>query len=85
MSECAVYLARAKKSHEVYHAMKSAKESLYQHAGGNVPAVPLHLRNPTSKLDRERGVGEGCSYNLEEARKLTYLPEGVRFNPFGKK
>jgi len=30
LAECAVYLARAKKSHEVYHAMKAAKEEVYQ-------------------------------------------------------
>jgi len=85
LAECALYLARAPKSHEVYAAMKAAKDKLYAYEGGAVPAVPLHLRNPTSKLDRERGYGNGYSYNLEEARHLTYLPEGVNFNPFGQK
>jgi len=85
LAECAVYLARAKKSHEVYHAWKEAKEHLYKYEGGNVPPVPLILRNPTSKLDRDRGYRQGYSYDLEEAKKISYLPEGIDFNPFGKK
>ena len=82
LAQCAVYLARADKSHEVYGAMNAAKQHLYQFGGGNLPAVPLHLRNATSKLDRERGYGQGYSYNLAEVKNISYLPEEVDFKPF---
>ena len=43
----------------------------------SIPAVPLILRNPTSKQDREDGYGVGYTYNLEHVEKLQYMPEGM--------
>ena len=42
-----------------------------------IPAVPLILRNPTSKQDRDDGYGAGYTYNLEHVEKLQYMPEGM--------
>ena len=45
-----------------------------------MPAVPLHLRNGSTKLMREMGYGQGYLYNPDchhgEDEKQTYMPEG---------
>ena len=59
LSQCAVYLARANKSHEVYKAMNSVKQLIADDMEGKgLPPVPLHLRNATSSLGRNLGYGE---------------------------
>ena len=82
LAECAVYLARAKKSHEVYGAMNNVKQLLKSCDEGNLPSVPLHLRNATSKLEQNIGYGEGYSYNLNEAAKLSYMPDELKNKSF---
>lgn len=54
LAQCAVRLARAPKSTEVYHAMERCKRSLAK-AKGPLPAVPLHLRNAPTKLMKQIG------------------------------
>lgn len=54
LAQCAVRLARAPKSTEVYRAMLRCKRSLTQ-AKGPLPPVPLHLRNAPTKLMKEIG------------------------------
>jgi putative ATPase len=49
LAQCAVYLARAKKSPEVYNAMNEAVKSI-QECDGSLPGVPLHLRNASNRL-----------------------------------
>ncbi|CAI9744304.1 ATPase WRNIP1 isoform X1 [Octopus vulgaris] len=49
LAQCAVYLARAPKSVEVYSAYLKAKRSIVEHRGPQ-PSVPLHLRNATTGL-----------------------------------
>ena len=76
LAECAVYLARAPKSHEVYGAM-NAVLGLLSDPENPPPPVPFHLRNASSKLDRERGFGKGYSYDLQKVRGIEYMPEGM--------
>lgn len=52
--QCAVRLARAPKSREVYFAMKRCQRFL-QETKGPLPSVPLHLRNAPTKLMKEIG------------------------------
>lgn len=75
LAECAVYLARAKKNPEVYSAMNACLKSI-QECEGNLPAVPLHLRNASTRLMRDLGYGKGYSYNATERERLsvTYMP-----------
>lgn len=52
--QCAVRLARATKSREVYCAMKQCQQYL-QEMKGPQPSVPLHLRNAPTKLMKDLG------------------------------
>ena len=75
LAQCAIYLAKAPKSHLVYSAMTKAVDEIRNNP--SIPAVPLILRNPTSKQDREDGHGVGYTSNLEHVEKLQYMPEGM--------
>merc|ERR1712142_1086635 len=79
LAQATVHLARAKKSHEVYRALKSVYQTIEQ---GLVPAVPLHLRNPTSKLTKQIGWGEGYSANLNHVQSVEYLPDELKGTNF---
>ena len=79
LSQCAVYLARANKSHEVYKAMNSAKQLIADDMEGKgLPPVPLNLRNATSSLGRNLGYGEGYSSNLNHVHKTVYMPDELK-------
>ena len=54
LAQCAVRLARAPKSREVYTAMKRCRKSLLE-TKGPLPPVPLHLRNAPTKLMKQLG------------------------------
>lgn len=82
MAETAVYLALAPKSNSTYAAYLAAKKELQ--ANGRRP-VPLHLRNASTKLQKEWGYGKGYKYphNFPGGwAEQEYLPEtlaGRRF------
>lgn len=65
--QCAVRLARAPKSTEVYRAMRQCQKHLAQ-AKGPLPPVPLHLRNAPTKLMKQLGINTlnlyFCPYNI---------------------
>ena len=85
LSQCATYLARANKSHEVYNAMNRVKHMIKQfNEGEHLPAVPIHLRNATSSFERNLGYGAGYSANLNEVKNITYLPEELKDKNFFK-
>ncbi|XP_030218900.1 ATPase WRNIP1 isoform X1 [Gadus morhua] len=79
LAQCAVYLARAPKSVEVYKAYSNVKASLRTHKGP-LPSVPLHLRNASTKLMRELGYAKGYKYNpaFSSPAEQEYLPEELR-------
>lgn len=52
LAECVVYMARAKKSTEVYKALQKCRQHISDHKGP-LPSVPLHLRNAPTKLMKE--------------------------------
>lgn len=54
VAQCAVRLARADKSREVYKAMTRVQKALKE-ARGPLPSVPLHLRNAPTKLMKDLG------------------------------
>ncbi|XP_063358316.1 ATPase WRNIP1-like [Cydia amplana] len=74
--QCAVRLARAPKSREVYEAMKRCQQSL-RDAKGPLPPIPLHLRNATTKLMKQIGYGKGYNLLHKDESGLTYMPEGM--------
>ncbi|XP_063529375.1 ATPase WRNIP1-like isoform X2 [Cydia strobilella] len=74
--QCAVRLARAPKSREVYEAMKRCQHSLTE-AKGPLPPIPLHLRNATTKLMKQIGYGKGYNLLHKDESGLTYMPGGM--------
>ena len=81
LAQCTTYLARAKKSHEVYNAMNKAKELIKDSNNDKgLPPVPLHLRNANSSLDRELGFGSG--YGSQELESINYMPDELKDENF---
>ncbi len=75
LAETAVYLALAPKSNSSYAAYLAAKKDIMQ---SGVKPVPLHLRNPSTRLQREWGFGKGYKYPHaypEAWVDQEYLPE----------
>lgn len=81
LAHCAVYMARAPKSVEVYMAYNRAKESVKHHIGP-LPGVPLHLRNASTQLMKELGYGKGYQYKPPEDNSQTYLPDSMKNSNF---
>lgn len=76
LAQAVVYMAKSKKSNELYEAYGKVKQDVRE-----LPAlpVPLHIRNAPTKLMKNLGYGKGYKYtpdykNPEDA-KQDYLPE----------
>ncbi|XP_014361572.2 ATPase WRNIP1 [Papilio machaon] len=74
--QCAVSLARAPKSREVYEAMKRCQAFLND-TKGSLPSVPLHLRNAPTKLMKSLDYGKGYNLLHKNESGLNYMPEGM--------
>ncbi|MFI3270770.1 MAG: replication-associated recombination protein A [Pseudomonadota bacterium] len=82
MAQTTVYLALAKKSNSTYAAYINAAREIK--INGRRP-VPLHLRNATSRLQKDWGYGKGYLYphNFAEGwADQEYLPEGLEGRSF---
>ncbi|XP_036374612.1 ATPase WRNIP1 [Megalops cyprinoides] len=79
LAQCVIYLARARKSVEVYKAYGNVKACLRSHRGP-LPPVPLHLRNAPTRLMKELGYAKGYKYNpaFSGPVEQEYLPEELR-------
>jgi len=75
LAQAAVYLARAKKNAEVYRALNRVYQEI--ETSDSLPPVPLHLRNPTSKMTRDLGWGKGYSYDPTKVGGFEYMPQGM--------
>jgi len=81
LAQCTTYLARAKKSHEVYNAMNKVRTLIRESDDTRgLPPVPLHLRNATSSLDRSLGFGVG--YVAQNFQSITYMPDELKEETF---
>ncbi|GMF03441.1 unnamed protein product [Ambrosiozyma monospora] len=60
---CAVKLARAPKSVEIYRGWKEMNAKLNEEPNFASAPIPLHIRNAPTKLMDELGYGEGYKYN----------------------
>lgn len=76
--ECAInlahgtaFLAKSKKNRKAYNALRKAQKDVKEH--GNLP-IPLKLRNPVTKLNKEIGYGEG----YEKYDKDSLLPDKLK-------
>lgn len=82
LAETAVYLALAPKSNSTYAAYLAAKKDIMQ---SGVKPVPLHLRNPSTRLQREWGFGKGYKYPHaypDAWVEQEYLPEELAGRQF---
>uniref|UniRef100_A0A182PEP9 AAA+ ATPase domain-containing protein n=1 Tax=Anopheles epiroticus TaxID=199890 RepID=A0A182PEP9_9DIPT len=76
IAHCAVYLARAPKSREVYEAYKRCRAAI-DGWKGPMPSVPLHLRNAPTKLMKDLRYGAGYNLLHKDESGLTYMPDGM--------
>ena len=84
LAEAALYVACAPKSNSVYKALNLAYEEIEK--SKNIP-VPLHLRNPVTKLMKKLGYGKNYKYthNFENGFiEQEYLPQEIKTKIFYK-
>ena len=78
LAEAAVYLALAPKSNALYTAYGEVSSDL---EATRTEPVPLHLRNPVTRLMKAEGYGRGYQYAHDFEDKVTdmeCLPESLR-------
>ena len=77
LAQCVVYMAKCKKSNELYVAYNKVKKDVEQY--GNLP-VPLHIRNAPTKLMKDLGYGADYQYSpdFDYQEKQEYLPEKLK-------
>ena len=82
LAETVLYLALARKSNSAYAAYVNASREI---KAGGAQSVPLHLRNPSTRLQKEWGYGKGYQYphNFPEAWvDQEYMPEALAGRQF---
>lgn len=78
LAETAIYLATAPKSNSVYTSFSKVREAVETTCH---EPVPLHLRNPVTKLMKDVGYGQDYQYAHSFAEGVTpmdCLPESLR-------
>ena len=75
LAQCVIYLAKSKKDITAYQAYNKASQDVEKY--GNL-AVPLHLRNASTKLMQKFGYGQGYKYTpQEDSSQQKYLPKEI--------
>jgi len=74
LAQAVVYMAKSKKSNELYRAYGKAVADVKNY--GNLP-VPLHIRNAPTKLMKELDYGKGYKYSpdFEYKENQEYMPK----------
>lgn len=74
LAQAVVYMAKSKKSNEVYSAYEKAVNDVRGH--GSLP-VPAHIRNASTKLTKDLGYGKDYKYSPEHNynEEQEYFPE----------
>lgn len=77
LAQVVVYMAKCKKSNDLYVAYEKAMKDVREY--GNLP-VPLHIRNAPTKLMKEIGYGKNYKYSpdYDYKEKQEYLPEKLK-------
>ena len=77
LAQVVVYLAKCKKSNELYQAVNRVMKDVEQTID---EPVPWHLRNAPTKLMKELGYGQGYQYSPDYNYQETqdYLPEKLQ-------
>lgn len=82
LAHIVIYLASAKKSRAVPHALGKAKQAVYDFP--NEP-IPLHLRNAPTKLMKNLGYGKEYEWSEKRVgpkKALSFLPEKLKGRKF---
>jgi len=77
LAQAVVYMAKCKKSNELYIAYGEAKKDVEQF--GNLP-VPLHIRNAPTQLMKDLGYGQDYKYSpdFNYKEKQEYFPDKLK-------
>jgi len=77
LAQAVVYMAKSKKSNELYTAYGQAQGDVKQH--GNLP-VPLHIRNAPTKLMKDLNYGKDYKYSPKYGyqEKQEYFPDELK-------
>lgn len=77
LAQAVVYMAKSKKSNDLYQAYNKASDDVKKF--GNLP-VPLHIRNAPTKLMKELDYGKGYKYSpdFEYKENQEYMPEKLK-------
>ena len=76
LAHVTAYLARAPKSWAAYHGLGEARKLVDERPHYPVPA---HLRNPTTALDRQMGLGEGYVHASQPGGdEVQFLPPELK-------
>jgi len=77
LAQAVVYMAKSKKSNELYKAYGKAVDDVKKY--GNLP-IPLHIRNAPTKLMKELNYGKNYKYSpdFEYKEKQEYFPEKLK-------
>ncbi len=75
LSQVTMYLANARKSREATEGLEAARELV---SSTRDQQVPMHLRNPVTKLMKEVGYGGYKMPKNKDFAKQHYLPEAVQ-------
>lgn len=82
IAHCAAYLALSPKSIAVYMAQQEISKEIEE--SGSL-AVPIHLRNASTKLMKDLDYGKEYKYTpLEDSSSQSYLPEEIKKKKFLK-
>jgi putative ATPase len=77
LAQAVVYMAKCKKSNELYMACIEVKKDIERY--GNLP-VPLHIRNASTKLMKDLGYGADYKYSpdFDYQETQAYLPDQLK-------
>lgn len=77
LAQAVVYMAKCKKSNDLYTAYNQAAADVKEF--GNLP-VPLHIRNAPTKLMKNLGYGKNYKYSPDYGykEKQEYLPDKLK-------
>ena len=77
LAQAVVYMAKCKKSNDLYRAYNQVKADVEKY--GNL-SVPLHIRNAPTKLMKELGYGQDYKYSpdYKYQEEQQYLPEELK-------
>src|SRR3989339_231232 len=82
LAHIVIYLALAKKSRSVANALSKAIKAVYDYP--NEP-VPLHLRNPSTLLNKNLGYGQNYAWSEQfvgPTKALSFLPDKLKKQRF---